>query len=104
MIPGSQKRPNGVFQIFDGLQVVAAGILRGAGETRAALLSNLLGFYLIGTPVSLWFGFHEKMGVVGLWWGFVAGLVAVAGFLVWRVRITLSREVARVQMDAPPHA
>lgn len=94
----------GVFQIFDGLQVVAAGILRGAGETRAALLSNLLGFYLIGTPVSLWFGFHEKMGVIGLWWGFVAGLVAVAGFLVWRVRITLSREVARVQMDAPPHA
>jgi hypothetical protein len=41
----------GVFQIFDGLQVVAAGVLRGAGDTRAAMISNVLGFWLVGMPV-----------------------------------------------------
>ena len=59
----------GVFQVFDGLQVVAAGVLRGAGDTRAALIANLLGFWLVGTPVSLLLGFTAGLGVVGLWWG-----------------------------------
>jgi MATE family multidrug resistance protein len=89
----------GVFQVFDGIQVVASGILRGAGDTRAAMISNLLGFYLVGMPVSLWCGFGLHMGVVGLWWGFVAGLTAVAAFLVFRVRVTLGREVTRVRID-----
>ena len=42
----------GVFQVFDGLQVVAGGILRGLGETRVAMLVNLLGYWLLGLPVS----------------------------------------------------
>ena len=92
----------GVFQVFDGLQVVAAGVLRGAGDTRASLISNLLGFWLIGMPVSLWLGFKAGLGVVGLWWGFVAGLAAVAAFLVGRVRVLLSRPVARVRVESDP--
>jgi len=88
----------GVFQVFDGLQVVAAGVLRGAGETRAPLVANVLGFWLIGMPVSLLLGFSAGLGVVGLWWGFVAGLVAVAAFLVVRVRSHLSQDVARVSV------
>jgi MATE family multidrug resistance protein len=92
----------GVFQVFDGSQVVAAGVLRGAGDTRAAMLSNVLGFWLIGMPVSLGLGFGAKLGVVGLWWGFVAGLAAVAAFLVARVRFRLSGELARVHVDHPP--
>ncbi|NOT33221.1 MAG: MATE family efflux transporter [Candidatus Eisenbacteria bacterium] len=90
----------GVFQIFDGLQVVASGVLRGAGDTRAALISNVLGFWLIGIPVSLWLGFGLGGGVVGLWWGFVAGLFAVALFLVLRVRFRLAGEIARLNVDA----
>lgn len=90
---------SGIFQVFDGLQVVAAGVLRGAGDTRASLISNLVGFWLVGIPVSLGLGFGAKMGVVGLWWGFVAGLVAVAAFLVLRVRVKLSGELRRVQVD-----
>ena len=89
----------GVFQVFDGLQVVAAGVLRGAGDTRAPLVSNMLGFWLVGMPVSLWLGFRAGMGVVGLWWGFVAGLAAVAVFLVLRVRSLLSRPVARISVE-----
>ena len=72
----------GVFQVFDGTQVVASGVLRGAGDTRAAMIANVLGFWLVGTPVSLALGFAAHGGVVGLWWGFVAGLAAVAVFMV----------------------
>jgi MATE family multidrug resistance protein len=88
----------GVFQVFDGLQVVAAGVLRGAGDTRAAMISNMLGFWLVGTPVSLWLGFGQHRGVVGLWWGFVAGLAAVALFLVLRVRVRLAGTIERVRV------
>jgi len=92
----------GVFQVFDGLQVVSAGVLRGAGDTRAPLVSNVLGFWLVGMPVSLWLGFRAGLGVVGLWWGFVAGLAAVAAFLVLRVRALLSQPVARISVEGDP--
>jgi MATE family multidrug resistance protein len=91
----------GVFQVFDGLQVVAAGVLRGAGDTRAAMLANLLGYGLFGMPVSLGLGFGAKLGVVGLWWGFVFGLAAVALFLVLRVRVRLGGELKRIEVDTP---
>jgi MATE family multidrug resistance protein len=92
----------GVFQVFDGLQVVSGGILRGAGDTRAPLIANVLGYWLVGMPVSLWLGFRAGQGVVGLWWGFVAGLAAVAAFLVWRVRALLSKAVARISVEGEP--
>lgn len=90
----------GLFQVFDGVQVVSAGVLRGAGDTHAAMVANLLGFWLIGIPVSLLLGFTAKLGVVGLWWGFVAGLAAVALFLTLRVRTHLSKELKRVRVEA----
>jgi len=92
----------GVFQVFDGVQVVSAGVLRGAGDTRAPLVANVLGFWLIGMPVSLWLGFRTGLGMVGLWWGFVAGLAGVAVFLVMRIGGLLSRPVARVRVDPDP--
>jgi len=75
-------------------------VLRGAGDTRAAMISNVLGFWMIGMPVSLWLGFGLRHGVVGLWWGFVFGLAAVAVFLVGRVRVRLSRDLQRVSVEA----
>jgi MATE family multidrug resistance protein len=90
----------GVFQVFDGTQVVASGVLRGAGDTRAAMIANVLGFWLVGTPVSLALGFAAHGGVVGLWWGFVAGLAAVAVFMVLRVRRRLSRPIERMRVEA----
>lgn len=73
-----------VFQVFDGVQGVGAGVLRGAGETRFTFLANVVGHYAIGLPLSLLLGFWAKMGVVGIWWGLCAGLIAVAIALVWR--------------------
>jgi len=94
----------GVFQVFDGMQVVSAGVLRGVGDTRAPMLVNVLAFWMVGMPVSLWIGFHEHRGVVGLWWGFVAGLAAVALFLMLRVRVRLSRALQRVRVEELPVA
>ena len=76
----------GVFQVFDGLQVVAIGLLRGLGDTRMPMIVNVIGFWCIGMPVSLWLGFGLGYGAVGLWWGLVVGLVIVAVFLIARVR------------------
>jgi MATE family multidrug resistance protein len=90
----------GVFQVFDGLQVVAGGILRGLGETRVAMMVNLLGYWLLGLPVSYLFGIRAGWGPVGLWWGLVVGLGVVATVLLGRVRIALGREQARVVIDA----
>ncbi len=89
----------GVFQVFDGLQVVSVGVLRGVGDTRAPMVVNVLGFWLIGLPVSLWLGFGVGAGAVGLWWGLVAGLAAVAAFLVLRVRARLGQALRRVAIE-----
>ncbi|MCP4897999.1 MAG: MATE family efflux transporter [bacterium] len=89
----------GVFQIVDGLQVTSAGVLRGLGDTRAPMLINVLGFWLVGIPVSLWLGFGIGLGPPGLWWGLVAGLAAVAVLLLARVATKLSRPVTRVEVE-----
>ncbi len=89
----------GFFQVFDGLQVVAAGVLRGAGDTRAPLVVNILGFWCIGLPTSLILGFTLDYGPQGLWWGLVAGLIAVATFLLLRVAFKLRGEIERVAVE-----
>jgi MATE family multidrug resistance protein len=89
----------GVFQAFDGAQVVSAGVLRGAGDTRTPMLINVLGFWLIGMPTSLVLGFTLHRGVVGLWWGFVVGLAVISTLLVALVRVRLGGAVERVRVE-----
>jgi MATE family multidrug resistance protein len=89
----------GIFQVFDGLQVVASGVLRGVGDTRSPMVLNLLGFWCLGMPVSLWLGFRTSAGPVGLWWGLVVGLAAVAFLLLFRVRRRMGRDLRRIVID-----
>lgn len=89
----------GVFQIFDGIQVVSAGILRGMGDTRAPMMINLAGFWLCGLPVSLYLAFGRDHGAQGLWWGLVVGLGAVALFLLLRIASRLRGEIRRVEVE-----
>lgn len=85
----------GVFQLFDGVQVVCAGALRGVADTFRPMVYNVLGFWLFGLPIGLWFGFARGAGPVGLWWGLAAGLAAVAVLLLHRMwkrfRLPLAR-------------
>ena len=78
-----------VFQLFDGVQGVATGALRGLGDTRSPLLWNLAGHWFIGLPLGYWLAFVLGMGVLGLWWGLSIGLMicGVALLIVWSRRI-----------------
>jgi len=89
----------GFFAIFDGLQAVCIGVLRGIGDTRAPVLLSLLGYWLIGLPVSLFLGFQLGWGPNGLWWGLVLGLAVTAAVLLARVQRRLRRAVVRVRID-----
>jgi MATE family multidrug resistance protein len=89
----------GLFQVFDGLQVVCSGILRGIGDTKSPMLINLVGFWGVGLPVGLYLGFRSELGPPGLWWGLVVGLAVVSVLLLGRVHIRMSRDMVRVIID-----
>ena len=83
-----------IFQLFDGLQIVATGALRGSGDTRTALLANLTGHWLLGLPIGYVLCFWLGAGVVGLWVGLCIGLTIVAVVLitVWSLRTRMLME------------
>ncbi len=84
------------FQLFDGTQVVAFGVLRGAGDVRLPTVFNLVGFWLIGLPLGYWLLVHGGMGVPGVWMGLALALGIVSVLLVLRVRWTVARGGFRV--------
>ena len=81
----------GLFQVADGLQVAAAGVLRGAADTRFPAGIALVGYWVVGMPVGAWLTFERGLGPSGVWWGLTFGLVFVAIFLAFRVRWRLWR-------------
>jgi MATE family multidrug resistance protein len=89
-----------VFQLFDGLQGVGTGVLRGLGDTRTPMLWNLGAHWFIGLPVAYTLAFRRGSGVIGLWWGLSLGLIicGVALVLVWRKRI----QTVLALLTAPP--
>jgi MATE family, multidrug efflux pump len=89
----------GVFQIFDGLQVAGAGALRGVGDTRVPMIMNLVGFWMVGLPVSVWLGFWTDLGPRGVWWGLAVGIGVVAVLLMARIRRRFGRELRRLVID-----
>jgi MATE family multidrug resistance protein len=70
------------FQLFDGLQVVASGVLRSIGRTKPTAFANFLGYYAIGLPLGYHLAFQRELGLAGLWWGVAAGVAVVAITLV----------------------
>jgi len=89
-----------VFQLFDGVQGVATGALRGLGDTRTPMLWNLAGHWFIGLPLGYALCFMAGMGVVGLWWGLSLGLVicGIALSMIWNYRI---RHLERANHELP---
>lgn len=83
----------GAFQLFDGLQGVGSGILRGAGQTRFTFAANMVAYWAVGLPVVLLLTSALGWGVAGLWTGFVISLAVVAASLVARFLRISSREI-----------
>lgn len=77
------------FQLFDGLQTVATGALRGAGDTRTPMLANLVAYWLVGLPIGWWLGLRMGWGAAGLWSGLCIGLILLGTTLlaVWRGKL-----------------
>lgn len=77
------------FQLFDGLQVVTAGVLRGLGDTRTPMMAGLLGYWLLGLPTGYLLCFRFERGVSGLWVGMLVGLATVGVVLLaaWSRRL-----------------
>ncbi len=74
------------FQLFDGLQTVATGALRGAGDTRTPMLCHFLAYWVIGLPLGAWLCFRRGLGAIGLWIGLSLALILIGIVLlfVWR--------------------
>ncbi|WP_341895562.1 MATE family efflux transporter [Ferrovibrio terrae] len=73
-----------LFQLVDGAQGVANGALRGLKDTAVPMVITLVGYWLIGFPVAIWFGFYTPLRGIGVWAGLVVGLAVVAALLLWR--------------------
>jgi MATE family multidrug resistance protein len=77
-----------VFQIPDGLQVGAAGALRGFKDAHVPMALNFAAYWLLGFPLAWWLGIRMGAGPAGIWSGLIAGLFACAVLLIWRYRRT----------------
>jgi MATE family multidrug resistance protein len=88
------------FQVFDGLQVVSAGVLRGAADTTFSAAMAFLGYWVIALPTGWWLAFRAGLGARGLWWGFTVGLGTVAILLLLRIAVRLRRPLARFGAEA----
>jgi multidrug resistance protein, MATE family len=82
------------FQIFDGLQTVATGALRGAGDTHTPLLCHLLAYWLLGLPLGYYLCFSRGWGVAGFWIGLSVALVLIGSALMYfwsrKVRVLMA--------------
>ena len=81
-----------VFFVFDGIQTIGAGALRGLNDTRVPFLIAIFSFWGIGFTLCWVLGIHTVLGPLGVWLGLSAGLIAQAVLLAWRFhRLTAPR-------------
>lgn len=83
------------FQIFDGVQTVCTGALRGLGETRIPMLANLVGYWVLGLPLGLMLCFVLRWGIYGMWIGLTLALIVIASALLRR----WNRDSARLVLE-----
>jgi len=77
------------FQLFDGVQVVTTGALRGAGDTKTPMLANLVAYWFIGIPLGYFFCFRLGWAALGIWIGLCIGLMIIGSalLLTWHKRV-----------------
>jgi len=83
------------FQLFDGIQTVATGALRGTGDTRTPMLCHFAMYWLLGLPLGAWLCFRRGWGVTGLWIGLSLSLILIGCVLLWVWRRAVKRISSR---------
>jgi MATE family multidrug resistance protein len=71
------------FQLFDGIQTVATGAMRGTGDTRTPMLCHFSGYWLIGVPLGAYLCFKLHKGALGLWIGLTVSLIIIGILLLY---------------------
>jgi MATE family multidrug resistance protein len=86
------------FQLFDGIQTVATGALRGTGDTRTPMLCHFTAYWIIGLPLGVWLCFRRSWGAFGIWSGLSLALILIGIVLLFAWR----RAVRRLAIGPPP--
>jgi MATE family multidrug resistance protein len=79
--------------LFDGIQTVATGALRGAGDTRTPMFCHFTAYWIIGLPLGYWLCFSRGWGAFGLWSGLSLALILIGIVLLFAWRRTIRRLV-----------
>ena len=74
----------GLFQLFDGTQVVGLGVLRGIGDVNVPTYITFLSYWIIGIPLGYFLGIYLNLGVNGIWYGLTVGLLTASILLFFR--------------------
>src|SRR5271167_2046835 len=87
------------FQLFDGLQTVATGALRGAGDTRTPMLCHFFAYWILGLPLGSWLCFRCHWGAFGLWSGLSLALILIGLVLlfIWSKKVQSLIEAPQAQ-------
>ena len=86
------------FELFDGVQTIAMGCIRGLKDAKTTFLVGLGCYWLIGAPAAWWMAFHLHWGPTGVWWGLALGLACAAVSLTlgfeWKMKRMIRQEPA----------
>ena len=85
----------GIFQLFDGIQAVVLGALRGMQDVNKPALIIFFSYGLIGFPISYFLGFYTSLSMIGIWIGLLSGLFSSSLFLFLRFNY-LSRKIIKI--------
>ena len=83
-----------IFQYSDGIQICAAGALRGYKDTRAPMFYTIISFWIIGMTLGYYLTFNAGMGPAGMWIGMIAGLSVAAVLMLARFNRSSQRLIA----------
>ena len=91
-----------LFQIVDGAQSVAGGMLRGLQDTKIPVIVGAIGYWAVGMPVGLLLAFTYELKGAGMWLGLASGLAIVAFALLWRWVVVTRRLGLKVERPNQP--
>lgn len=86
----------GVFQLFDGTQVVGLGTLRGMGDVTIPTFITFFAYWMIGLPVAYLLGIKLNMGVKGIWYGLTLGLLTSSTLLYFRSQYIIKNKLKSI--------
>ncbi|MBD1866703.1 MATE family efflux transporter [Cyanobacteria bacterium FACHB-471] len=90
-----------MFQLIDGIQIIAAGALRGLKDTRTPMLIGIFSYWVVGLISGYVLGFRLNLDGVGLWWGLALGLLSASVIFTWRFNVLIAQLIRRSPTPSP---